>query len=211
MQIVRANFRNPFAEAILRLTNPLIMPLRRVLPPMGKIDTATVVAIVLFAIFKDLLLALLFGAAPLSPLLWALIVLRTLVLAVLWLYVVLIFFYGIAGFLMQGGSSPIYEVLAYVCDPLLNRIRKIIPSIVAGLDLSFLWAIIALAGVDHPDRGNPALNAVRPLRDNDLAHTLQRRIDARSRSAHGEDSYSALRENFARRNSSRLGACAREP
>jgi uncharacterized protein YggT (Ycf19 family) len=80
----------------------------------------------------------------LPPLLWALVILRKLVLAVLWLYVVMIFFYGIAGFLMQGGSSPIYEVLAYVCDPLLNRIRKIIPSIVAGLDLSFLWAIIAL-------------------------------------------------------------------
>jgi YggT family protein len=144
MQIVRANFRNPFAEAILRLTNPLIMPLRRLLPPMGKIDTATVVAIILFAIFKELLLALLFGAGMFSPLMWALIVLRKLVLAVLWLYVIMIFFYGIAGFLMQGGSSPIYEVLAYVCDPLLNRIRKIIPSIVAGLDLSFLWAIIAL-------------------------------------------------------------------
>jgi YggT family protein len=144
MQIVRANFRNPFAEAVLRLTNPLIMPLRRVLPPLGKIDTATVVAIILFAVFKELLLALLFGATVLSPLMWALIILRKLVLAVLWLYVIMIFFYGIAGFLMQGGSSPIYEVLAYVCDPLLNRIRKIIPSIVAGLDLSFLWAIIAL-------------------------------------------------------------------
>ena len=144
MQIVRANFRNPFAEAILRLTNPLIMPLRRILPPLGKIDTATVVAIILFAVFKELLLALLFGTGVLSPLLWALIILRKLVLAVLWLYVIMIFFYGIAGFLMQGGSSPIYEVLAYVCDPLLNRIRKIIPSIVAGLDLSFLWAIIAL-------------------------------------------------------------------
>ncbi len=66
MQIVRANFRNPFAEAMLRLTNPLIMPLRRILPPMGKIDTATVVAILLFAIFKELLLALLFGAAACS-------------------------------------------------------------------------------------------------------------------------------------------------
>ena len=74
----------------------------------------------------------------------ALAVLRTLVLAVLWLYFILIFFYGIAGFLMQGGSSPVYEVLAYCCDPILNRIRKIIPSLVAGLDLSFLWAIIAI-------------------------------------------------------------------
>jgi YggT family protein len=143
MQTVRANFRNPFADAILRLTNPLIMPLRRVLPPMGKIDTATVLAIVLFAVFKVLVLTLVFGALY-SLIALVIMVLRTLVLAVLWLYVIMIFFYGIAGFLMQGGSSPIYEVLAYVCDPLLNRIRKIIPSIVAGLDLSFLWAIIAL-------------------------------------------------------------------
>jgi YggT family protein len=144
MQLVRANFRNPFAEAILRLTNPLIMPLRRVLPPIGKTDTATVLAIVLFAIFKVVLLALLFGGGLLPLAATAIIVLRTLVLAVLWLYFILIFFYGIAGFLMQGGSSPIYEVLAYVCDPILNRIRKIIPSLVAGLDLSFLWAIIAI-------------------------------------------------------------------
>jgi YggT family protein len=145
MQMVRANFRNPFAEAILKLTNPLIMPLRRVLPPMGKVDTATVVAIVLFAVFKVALLMLVMGGSILfAPVALLFIVVRTLVLAVLWLYVILIFFYGIAGFLMQGGSSPIYEVLAYVCDPLLNRIRKIIPSIVAGLDLSFLWAIIAL-------------------------------------------------------------------
>jgi len=144
MQLVRANFRNPFAEAVLRLTNPLVMPLRRVLPPMGKTDSATVFAILLFAIFKVVVLALLFDGGLYSPVALVFIVARTLVLAVLWLYVVMIFFYGIAGFLMQGGSSPIYEVLAYVCDPLLNRIRKIIPSIVAGLDLSFLWAIIAL-------------------------------------------------------------------
>jgi YggT family protein len=143
LQMVRANFRNPFAEAILRLTNPIIMPLRRVLPPIGKTDTATVLAIVLFAVFKIAIVALLFGTMPLSPLAWTFVLVRTLVLAVLWLYVILIFFYAIAGFLMQGGSSPIYEVLAYVCEPLLNRIRKIIPS-VAGLDLSFLWAIIAL-------------------------------------------------------------------
>ena len=51
----------------MRLTNPLIMPLRRVLPPVGKIDTATVLAIVLFAVFKVVLLTLLFGDGLLSP------------------------------------------------------------------------------------------------------------------------------------------------
>lgn len=143
MQVVRANFRNPFAEAIVKLTNPLIMPLRKVLPPIGKTDTATVVAILLFAVFKIALIAAIFGAVP-DPVTLVLVALRELILAVLWLYVILIFIYGIASMLMGGGYSPIFEVLSQVCDPLLNRIRRTIPSIVSGLDLSFLWAIIAL-------------------------------------------------------------------
>jgi YggT family protein len=150
LQLVRANFRNSFAEAIVRLTNPLILPLRRVLPPMGRVDTASIAAILLFAVFKMLVLSLFGGIDPalvgvVPPIVgWAIHVVRTLVLAVLWLYVIMIFFYGLAGFLMQGGSSPVYELLAYVCEPLLGRIRKIIPSLIGGLDLSFLWAIILL-------------------------------------------------------------------
>jgi uncharacterized protein YggT (Ycf19 family) len=56
----------------------------------------------------------------------------------------MIFFYGIAGFLLQGRGSPIYDVLGDLCEPVLSRIRRVIPSLVAGLDLSFLWAIIEL-------------------------------------------------------------------
>jgi len=44
-QLVRADFRDPMADAIVRVTNWLIMPLRKVLPPIGKIDTATVLAV----------------------------------------------------------------------------------------------------------------------------------------------------------------------
>ena len=46
MQLVRADFRNQIAHAVLIVTNPLIMPLRRILPPVGKMDTASVLAIV---------------------------------------------------------------------------------------------------------------------------------------------------------------------
>lgn len=143
MQLVRANFRNPFAAAVVSVTNPLILPLRKILPPVGRIDTASVVAIVLFAVFKVFLLLLFGGVIP-AILGLALLVLRTLVLAVLWLYVIMIFFYGLTGMLLQGGSSPVYDLLAYCCEPLLRRIRRIIPSIFGGMDLSFLWAIIAL-------------------------------------------------------------------
>src|SRR5271170_6030065 len=44
-QWVRADFREPLADAIVRVTNWLILPLRKVLPPIGKLDTATAVAV----------------------------------------------------------------------------------------------------------------------------------------------------------------------
>ena len=41
LQLVRANFRNPLAQAIVQLTSPLVVPVRRFVPPIGQIDTAT--------------------------------------------------------------------------------------------------------------------------------------------------------------------------
>src|SRR5262249_8584832 len=90
------------------------------------------------------LLTLVFRQALPTPVTWLVGVCFELTLAILWLYVIMIAFYGIAGFLLQGRSSPVYDVLAYMCEPLVSRIRRGIPSLVAGFDLSFLWALIAL-------------------------------------------------------------------
>src|SRR5882762_9708906 len=53
-QWARADFRDPMADAIVRVTNWLILPLRKVLPPIGKIDTATVVAVLAVASVRTL-------------------------------------------------------------------------------------------------------------------------------------------------------------
>ena len=69
-QLVRADFRDPMADAIVRVTNWLILPLRRVLPPVGKIDTATVVSVVLIAALRTEALFALEGAWLVDPLLF---------------------------------------------------------------------------------------------------------------------------------------------
>src|ERR1700758_168718 len=63
LQWARADFRNPLCQAVVRLTNPLVLPLRRVLPPIGKVDTASVVAVVLVASVEVLILDGLRGLA----------------------------------------------------------------------------------------------------------------------------------------------------
>jgi YggT family protein len=143
MQLHRADFRNPLARAIVQLTNPVVMPLRRVLPPLAKVDTATVVALVLCTVIKLWILALLFGIFAPAPLPLLAATLRELVDLVLKTYLFSIVVNAILSFVAPGNYSPAQSLLASICDPVLDPIRRIVPPI-AGLDLSPLWACIAI-------------------------------------------------------------------
>jgi YggT family protein len=143
LQLSRADFRNPLARAIVQLTNPLILPLRRVLPPAGRIDTASVVAVVGVSAAKLVLLAGL-SRLPLPaalPFLYALAL--DLIRLVLRTYLYAILLYALTSFLSQGAYSPGPALLASLCEPVLRPIRRRIPAI-GGLDLSPLWAVIGI-------------------------------------------------------------------
>ena len=143
LQLVRADFRNPIARAIVRLTNPVIVPLRRVLPPAGRIDTASVVAVVAVSIAKVLAVVLMtgFGLPPWLFVLRAVVVDLIRLVLQTWFFAILI--YALLSLVAPGTRSPAQEMLAALCEPLLSRIRRVIPPI-ADLDLSPLWAGIAI-------------------------------------------------------------------
>ena len=146
LQWARADFRNPIAQAIVRLTNPLILPLRRVLPPVGKVDTASVVAVVLVAIIKVGILLALRGYGSPGVELWVQSVAVELVQALLRTYFYAILLYALLSLIAPGGYSPLQSVLASVCEPVLRPFRRLIPPI-AGIDLSPLWAVIAIQAI----------------------------------------------------------------
>ena len=139
MQWSRSDFRNPLAQAVVKITNPLIMPLRRILPPINKIDTASVVTVLIVATAYVVLMTVVrgFGVPPLLLLLRATAL--ELATSVLWLYFYAIFLYALMSLIAQGSYSPMQPLLASLCEPVLGPIRRIIPPI-AGLDLSPLWA-----------------------------------------------------------------------
>src|SRR3954471_18728949 len=66
LQWSRADFRNQIAQAVVRITNPVILPLRRVLPPVGKLDTASAVAVIALAIIENAILFMLYRRSPMS-------------------------------------------------------------------------------------------------------------------------------------------------
>ncbi len=142
LQLVRADFRNPICQAIVRLTNPLIIPLRRVLPPIRKLDTATVVAVLIIA-FILVAVGFAFQAFPVDGLIWIQQAVLTVAYAILWIYFWAIIVYALLSLVAPGGYSPLQSVLASLCEPVLGPFRRIIPGI-AGIDLSPLWACLAI-------------------------------------------------------------------
>ena len=143
LQWVRADFRNPLAQALLQITNPALVPLRRLLPAFYRVDTASVLLVVALGLLKVAVGPLLAGTGLLPLPLWLWLTFRELTTTVLWTYLVAIFLYALLSMLSQNNDSPVQPMLASLCEPLLRPIRRLIPAI-GGLDLSPLWAVILL-------------------------------------------------------------------
>ena len=142
LQWVRSDFYNPFAQFVLRVTNPLVIPARRVIPAAGGVDLATLVVIILLQLAATYALHLIVGLSPDAVTLIQRSALR-LVSLLLWLYFASILLYVILSWVAPGGQSPINAMLYTINAPLLRPVRKVIPPI-AGLDLSPLIVLIVL-------------------------------------------------------------------
>jgi YggT family protein len=145
-QLVRADFRDPMADAIVRVTNWLIMPLRRVLPPIGKIDTATILAVLLVAATRSFILTAMAGAGAIDLVLLLRITLIDLVGMVLRIYLFAMLLYWLTSFVSPGGYAPGVRLLAQLCEPILKPVRRIIPRI-GQIDFSVLWVSIAIGAL----------------------------------------------------------------
>jgi YggT family protein len=144
LPLARADSRNQLSQAVIRLTNPLVMPLRRVLPPIGKIDTASVIALLIVQAAATATLWLL-GAYPRSigMALFMQIVIFSLLATILQFYTFALLLYILLGWIAPGTYSPAAALLTSLCEPLLRPVRRLIPPL-AGIDFSAMFLIIAL-------------------------------------------------------------------
>jgi YggT family protein len=143
MQLTRADFRNPLAHAVMIVTNPVIMPLRKIFPPVGKVDSASVLAIILVAAITVGALTLIRHSVLLDPVSWLVATAVMLVRAVIVFFMGAIFIYALLSWVVPAGYNPAMAMLGTICEPVLRPFRRLIPPI-GALDLSALWALLAL-------------------------------------------------------------------
>ena len=142
---VGADFRNPLAQAILKLTSPLVVPLRRILPPVGRLDTATVLAAYVIQFLTIVVVVVINGGNPrVLPVAIAAVI--ELVILTINLFVFAILIRVILSWVSPGTYNPATALITSLTEPVLRPFRRAIPPM-GGLDLSPLFAMILLVAL----------------------------------------------------------------
>lgn len=141
LQLVRADFYNPVSQFVVKATNPLLVPLRKVIPGFAGIDWAGVVLVYLVATLKVVTIQALFSSGfPIPEILIAglFTLIKEIFTIIFWVTIIR----AIMSWISQG-YNPVEALLHQLTDPILAPIRKIIPPI-GGLDLSLIVFLIGL-------------------------------------------------------------------
>ena len=142
LEAVRADFYNPVCQVLVTLTDPLVKPLTRLLPPVGRINLAAVVVLYTIQLIGLFLVALIVGAR-LDPAILALLAILKLTRMLLVLYLILILASVIISWIGQNLRHPIVPLIYQLTDPVLAPIRRILPPL-GAFDLSPLVALIGI-------------------------------------------------------------------
>ncbi|MGI9233272.1 MAG: YggT family protein [Woeseiaceae bacterium] len=142
MPWLRADFRNPLAQGILRFTSPVVIPVRRVVPSFGRLDTATVLVAYVIQYLTILLLLLILGKTAGIPAIALTAIVKLIVLSIN-LFVYAIFIRIILSWVSPGGYNPATAIITTLTEPVLRPFRRLIPGM-GGFDISPIFAIILL-------------------------------------------------------------------
>lgn len=141
LQLARADFYNPFSQFIVKATHPIVGPLRRIIPSIGRFDTATLLLALAVAALKIVVLSAVLGAG-FSPSVVIIGAVFTVVKEIFSLLFWVLIIQALLSWVSQG-YNPMQMVLQQLTEPLLAPVRRVIPPM-GGLDLSVLVVLIGL-------------------------------------------------------------------
>ena len=157
LQLVRADFYNPLSQFIVKATQPLLTPLRRVIPGVAGLDLASLVLAILVQLLLMIVTLTLMGynvgGFILQLLVWSVIGVTSLFLKVFFFALIVSV---ILSWVAPGSYNPGAQLVNQICEPLLVPFRKLLPNL-GGLDISPIFAFIAINLIDRFVIGNLAV------------------------------------------------------
>jgi len=139
---VRADFYNPLVQFLVRITNPLLLPLRRFVPGYRGLDLASVVLAFALQLLEVLLVTALFGRS-LDIGVVLLVTIMELLKLLINIYLWGVIIQAVLSWINPDPRHPAARVLAQLTAPLLRPARRLLPP-VSGVDLSPVLVVVAL-------------------------------------------------------------------
>lgn len=142
-EAVRADFYNPICQFLYRATNPILTPLRRVIPTWRRINLAALLIAWLLEVVMNFILRFVapdFWASNLGTLVLGLADLVNFFAIV---YLIMIFAWALLSYVNIDARNPLVPLLGKIVDPVLKPFRKVLP-LLGGFDLSPVLAILVL-------------------------------------------------------------------
>ena len=142
LQWARADFYNPISQFIVKVTSPVLRPMRKVIPGYGGLDLSALVLAWLLKAVELALLSMLLGLGrnPLAALIWAIPALVGLMISI-FLFGILI--RVILSWVNPDPYNPAVALLNRITDPIMVPAQRLVPPI-SGIDLSPMVAMIGL-------------------------------------------------------------------
>lgn len=143
LQLIHANFHNPICQFLYRITNPVLLPMRRIVPAWRGLDIAGVFLAWLLTLLKLVIMFAMIGQS-LGLLGLALMALADLLGQLLTIYVVLLIVRIVLSFVGNGGSyHPAVPLVFGLTEPVLKPVRRLLPT-PGGLDFSPMLAWLGI-------------------------------------------------------------------
>lgn len=142
LEAVGADYYNPVTQILIKLTEPLVAPLARLIPRMGRVNSAAILLLLIIQTIAVWVVMAISGF-PVDPLQAVITAAFRLIQLLLVMYLVLIIAEVILSWVGGGMRHPIIPLIYQLTRPVLMPIRRAIPTI-GGLDLSPLIAIIGI-------------------------------------------------------------------
>lgn len=137
----RADFNNPLSQFIYRYTNPVLAPMRRVLPNWRRINLAALLLVWLTLLLQRVAVTALTGAALHVPGI-LILSLADLLDFVLLFYIVVIFGWSLMTMLSADPHQPLVRLASAIVQPLLRPLRG--KMVIGSIDFSPTVIVIVL-------------------------------------------------------------------
>ena len=142
LQWVRADFYNPLSQFLIKVTNPVLVPARRLIPSIGKLDTASVVVMLLLEL-AQLVVINLISQSDFGFQFLLLFAMKKLLITLLITYFILIIARIIVSWIANQSRHPLIPLIYQLTEPVLRPFSKLLPPL-GGVDLSPLFALITV-------------------------------------------------------------------